>query len=404
MANILLGVTGGIAAYKAAGLINPLINSGHTVRVVMTANAVKFIAPVTFQALSGNKVYVDDFTDEESALNHIELARWADLVAVAPLTANTLAKIANGIADNLLTSLILASTKPVVLFPAMNNNMYANIATQENVKKALNHGLYVVEPAHGRLACGDTAKGKFPDTDVVLRNIERALKEGISSNTRPLSGLKVLVGAGPTVEKVDAVRYISNYSSGKMGYAIADVAQDMGAEVCLVSGPVGLKSSVENVVKVSSAAEMLQAVEANVAEADIFIMAAAVADYTVKNPESEKMKKTGEALNIELTPTADILKTVAIEKRDTQIFAGFAAESQNLLEYAGRKLKEKKLDMIVANDISRKDIGFNVDENEVSIIDSEGVVTQVAKMRKTELATLILAHAHRKYQEKQNKL
>ncbi len=389
MARILLGVTGGIAAFKSATVLRLLQKAGHQVRVVMTHAAVQFVTPLTFQTLSGFPVQGHDTSLYNEGLSHIELAKWADIVLIAPATANTVAKIAHGLADNLLTALLLATKSPVIVFPAMNINMYENPSTQANLATLKNRGIKVVLPVIGELACGDIGAGRMPEPDIIVKHIQECLAQNEIAK-----GLRILVTAGPTVEDIDPVRYISNRSSGKMGYAIAEAAASMGAEVTLVSGPTDLREPVKNVVKVRSASEMLTAVYSRVIGCDIFLMAAAVADFTPASPVNDKIKKDeNDEITLELGKTDDILKSVSTLKRPHQIYVGFAAESDNLSANAVKKLTEKRLDFIVANDISREDIGFDVDDNEVILFFANGTQENVSKRPKYAVAEVILTRA-----------
>jgi phosphopantothenoylcysteine decarboxylase/phosphopantothenate--cysteine ligase len=399
MPKVVLGVTGGIAAYKAVYLLRLLRQAGYEVRVLMTESATRFVGPLTFEALSDHPVSRDNATGA-NPLSHIELAKWGDLFVVAPATANTIAKLAHGMADNLLTSVALAHTGKLAVFPAMNGNMYKNSATQANLEILRKRGIYVAMPSAGQLACGDEDIGKLPEPEEILKAIEHILSGEDDTRKPDYSGLRVLVTAGPTVEPIDAVRYISNYSSGRMGYAIAEEARSMGAEVTLISGPVSLPAPVEKLVKVRSAAEMLSAVYTRLVSHDILIMAAAVADYTVKTPADRKLKKMLDPLDIQLVPTDDILKVVSVQKRPSQVFVGFAAESDNITKNALKKISEKRLDIIVANDISRKDIGFDAPDNEVTLFFPDGSDIPVSKRPKKAVAQIILEQTLIEYKKK----
>lgn len=395
---ILLGVTGGIAAYKAVSLLRLLQKDGHEIRVVMTPAAAEFVTPLTFQALTEQRVWVDEFRPDVStskeALSHIELAKWPDLIVIAPATANTIAKMSAGIADNLLTSALLAATSPVVVCPAMNNNMFTHASTQANLNTLRERGIDVMQPAVGHLACGDDAVGKLPEPEEIAGYLRKYTTKG------DMAGIKVLITAGPTVEPIDPVRYVSNYSSGKMGYAIAAQAQARGADVTLISGPTALQPPVANVINVLSASDMYEAASKEVENCDILIMAAAVADYTPDKKADQKIKKCESALRIDLKPTIDILKTVSVSKKQEQVFVGFAAESEKLYEHAEKKLKAKKLDMIVANDISRCDIGFNSNENEVTFIYHTLEKEHFQKSLKSEVADAVLNRALKLFKAK----
>lgn len=391
MSNILIGVTGGIAAYKIPSLCRLFTLSGDNVKVVMTNNATKFITPLTFESVTGNRVYIDDFETyiEPSDIKHISLSEWADIFIIAPATANTISKIANGIADNFLTSIALAyrfNEKPLLIAPAMNSNMYHNIFFKKNLDKLVKNGIYTVDPIEGVLACRDKGVGKMEEPEIIFKKGKSLVNRGNGI----LKGKKILVTAGPTVEYIDPVRFISNRSSGKMGYAIAEVAYEMGADVTLITGPTYLKTFV-NKIEVTSADEMYNAVSININNIDILIMAAAVADYKVATKFDKKIKKKDETLSLHLIKNVDILKEISKQKSDKQFFVGFAAESHDLEQNALQKLKEKCLDMIVANDISRSDIGFNVDENEVKVFFRDGSLLNLPKMSKYELAKNLLS-------------
>lgn len=393
MANILLGVSGGIAAYKAAYLLRLLQKDNHNVKVVMTAAAEKFVGKLTFEALSGHPVYTDSFP--VSPISHIDMAKWADMFIIAPATANTIAKIAHGIADNLLTSAALAFDKKLIICPAMNNKMYLNKATEDNIALLKSRGVNFIEPVSGNLACGDEAVGKLEEPENIVKALDRYL-------CKKLSGLKILVTAGPTVEEIDPVRFISNYSSGKMGYAIAEKAAENGAEVALISGPVSLFPPVANVINVKSAEQMLSAVKKRVDWCDILIMAAAVADYRPEIRHNQKIKKTADnkTMSLLLVRNCDILKDISAYKRKDQIFIGFAAESQDISKNALIKLNEKGLDAIAANDISREDIGFNSDDNEITIFFKDKENIKLSKRSKEEIASELLDTAAELFRSK----
>lgn len=389
---ITLGVTGGVAAYKAAELVRRLQQEGHSVQVVMTRSAREFITPLTFAALSGQKVITDLFGDSsggeanlESAIEHIAVAQRTDLLLVAPATADILAKFARGIADDFLTTLHLACTAPVVIAPAMNVNMWNHAATQENVKSLRARGAKIVEPAEGYLACGMTGPGRLAG----LEDILAAVRE-ITKTQRDLEGETILVSAGPTCEDLDPVRYLTNRSSGKMGYAVAEAAAQRGAKVLLVSGPTSLETpaGVER-IDVRSAEEMHRAVVDRFAEASIAILAAAVADYRPVEPRAEKMKKGGAPLSISLEPTTDILAEVAKDKGQ-KIVVGFAAETDHVAENARKKLSSKNADLIVANDVTAEGAGFDQDTNVATLFSRDGRDLALPKMLKSEVAQRIL--------------
>lgn len=387
---ILLGVSGGIAAYKSADLVRRLQDEGADVRVVMTASAQEFITPLTLQALSGHPVHTDLLDPAaEAAMGHIELARWADLVLIAPATANTIAKLVAGEGSDLLLTLCLAAKAPLAIAPAMNQGMWSNAATQENLEKLRSRGVAIMGPASGSQACGDVGMGRMLD----VLDIVAATRECFAAGT--LQGKRVVITAGPTREAIDPVRYISNHSSGKMGYALAQAAVDAGAHVVLISGPVSLAAPdrVER-VSVESADQMLTAVQEAGADCDIFIASAAVADFKPLQQSEQKLKKQADrdTMHLELTKNPDILATFAQQYTNTYC-VGFAAETQNVEAYAREKLLRKNLDMMIANDVSNQAIGFNSDDNAVSILlrsDAEQV-TNLEQRSKAQLARDIIA-------------
>ena len=393
MKNVVLGVTGGIAAYKACDLVSKLVKKDINVDVVMTKNATNFVSPMTFMTLSKNVVNVDTFqTVKYFEVEHIELAKKADLLVIAPATANIIAKLANGIADDMLSTVALATRAQILIAPAMNTNMYENSATVENIIKLKSRGIKFVEPATGLLACMDVGKGKLADVEDILDAIEYELFK-----TDLLKGKKLVVTAGPTIEDIDPVRFLTNKSSGKMGYAIAKIAAQMGADVTLVSGKTNLKQpfGIKNFIQIKSAQEMYEQVMANYDDADIVIKAAAVADFTPAKTYENKVKKTdgfeqkdGTAC-LELKRTIDILKTLGQNKKD-QFLVGFAAETQNVEDYAKSKINRKNLDMIVANNVASKGAGFNTDTNVAQIFFKDGSSIKVDMMQKTQLAKIIL--------------
>ena len=389
---ITLGVTGGVAAYKSAELVRRLQDAGHTVQVVMTRAAREFITPLTFAALSGQKVITELFSESnagdanvESAIEHIAVAQRTDLLLVAPATADTLAKFARGLADDFLSTLYLASTAPVVLAPAMNVNMWQHAATQENIATLRKRGVRIVEPGEGYLACGMTGPGRLAAQEEILK----AVREIVQAQ-QDLSGETVLVTAGPTCEDLDPVRFFTNRSSGKMGYAVAEAAARRGAKVILISGPTSLEApeGVER-VDVRTAEEMLRAVESRFAEASIGVFAAAVADYRPAERASAKIKRTKESLTIRLEPNPDILATVAREKGD-RVVVGFAAETDHVAESARKKLAQKNADLIVANDVTAEGAGFDVDTNIVTIFSRDGRDLPLPRLSKAEVAQRIL--------------
>ena len=363
--NILLCVTGGIAAYKAAELVRLLKTSNAFVKVLMTKSAQEFITPLTMQALSGEKVHTDLLsTEAEAAMGHIELAKWCDLIVIAPCSANSLSKIAEGRGDDLLSAVCLATESEIFIAPAMNQAMWKDKRTQKNLSKSIKAGLNVIGPASGEQACGDVGDGRMTEPADIVSEVEKTLEKGL------LTGKKVIITAGPTQEMIDPVRYISNKSSGKMGFSLAEEVKNQGALVTLISGPVNLKTP-EKVKRhdVLSADEMKLKVEELIEDCDIFIAAAAVSDFKPKEIYKNKIKKneTEKHLNLKMDKNSDILKVIS-EKNLNLKTVGFAAETENLLSNAKKKLSQKKLDLIVANDVSKKDIGFDSDENEVTLI------------------------------------
>ncbi len=394
---IVLGVTGGIGAYKAAELARSFIKEGAQVSVVMTQSATRFITPLTLETLSQNPVGLDMFSlTDERAIGHIERARWADIFVVAPATANFLAKAANGIADDLLSTISLAMTCPVVLAPAMNTRMWNHSAVQENLATLISRNVRVVQPGEGELACGEEGAGRLAD----LSQIVDAVRDSLSR--QDLQGIRVLVSAGPTREPIDPVRFISNRSTGRMGYALARRAADRGADVTLVSGPVELERPADMaVIDVVTAKEMNNAVQAALPDSDWLLMSAAVADFAPSSAQENKIKKSGkDGMSIDLVRNPDILREAAVLKGH-RLYAGFAAETENVLESAGEKLAAKGLDMIVANDVSREDTGFASEDNQGTIIDSLGKTVQIPKMTKDQMADRILDHALSLWKERQ---
>ncbi|PEB55054.1 bifunctional phosphopantothenoylcysteine decarboxylase/phosphopantothenate--cysteine ligase CoaBC [Bacillus pseudomycoides] len=383
---ILLCVTGGIAVFKAAALTSKLTQAGALVKVMMSESAMKFVTPLTFQALSRHDVYTDTFDEKDSAvIAHIDLADWADVVLVAPATANCIGKLANGIADDMISTTLLATTAPVWIAPAMNVHMYENKIVQKNMMTLKTLGYTFIEPGEGFLACGYVAKGRLEEPETIIARLEEAFSE-----KKPLLGKKILVTAGPTREKIDPVRFMTNFSSGKMGYALAEVAANLGADVILVSGPTALTPPINvTTVQVQSAQDMLEAVLQQYASIDVVIKTAAVADYRPKIVYDHKMKKKiGDAV-IELERTTDILKTLG-EKKEHQLLVGFAAETTNVEEYATKKLREKNADMIVANDVKAQGAGFGTDTNIVTMYRKDGEVIELPFLAKKEVAREIL--------------
>lgn len=388
--NILLAVCGGIAAYKVVDVASKLRKLGANVHVVMTKEATEFVTPLTFQEISGNPVNISMW-DKVTNWNveHIALASLADLVLIAPATANIIGKIANGIADDMLSTVIMATKAPVLVAPAMNSNMYENPITQRNINTLKEYGYQIIKPASGHLACGVTGIGRLPEPLTLVENVQAYFEKQLKDKS--LVGKKIIVSAAGTREPIDPVRYISNRSSGKMGYAIAQEAANRGANVILVSGITNIEAP-KNVqlIKVESACEMQKHIEEHFSTADITIMSAAVSDYRVKNVATQKIKKSDETMTIELVKNPDILKGLGAKKSTNQYLVGFAAETQNVEEYAKDKLKRKNLDMIVANDVSQAGAGFNVDTNIAKIITADGKIKTAPLMKKTQLASLIL--------------
>lgn len=384
--NVLIGVCGGIAAYKVCDLVSRLRKDEANVDVIMTEAAVNFINPLTFQSLSSNKVVVDMFEESKHwEIQHISLAQKADVILIAPATANIIGKIANGIADDMLTTTIMATKAPVVFAPAMNSNMYENSILQENILKLKSKGYFFIDPIEGRLACGDVGKGKMAEPEAVKQFITDMLNTPLD-----LAGKTVIVTAGPTRESIDPVRYISNHSTGKMGYAIAEKASKRGAKVYLISGPTHLSPpNGVNVINVMSAKEMYKRIMEYFYEANIVIKSAAVADYAPAEANNQKIKKSEDDLTIRLTKNPDILYELGKIKRD-KILVGFAMETQNLIENAKEKIKRKNLDFIVANDLMTEGAGFACDTNVVKIIDRDGKIESLPKMTKLELADVII--------------
>jgi phosphopantothenoylcysteine decarboxylase / phosphopantothenate---cysteine ligase len=388
--NAILGVSGGIAAYKAAELARALMERGFTVQVIMTASAQEFIRPLTFAALTGKKVITGLFASNgaedvlASSIEHIAVAQSNDVLVVAPATASLLACFANGIADDFLTTTYLAFAGPVIIAPAMNTQMWNHPATRENIRILSGRGHVIIEPGEGLLACGTTGSGRLPDPAHIAEIVQHTMRL-----RRDLEGETVLVTAGPTREPLDPVRYISNRSSGKMGYALAANAAARGARVILISGPVQLDppAGVE-LVRVTTAVEMRDAVMKRLAEASIVVAAAAVADYHLADVPKQKVKKTGARLNVELEPTPDILAGIPRDP-SARLVIGFAAETENLMEEATRKLTNKNCDMVVANLVSQPGIGFESDENEVTLVKRGGQSVKLNKAPKSEIAAQI---------------
>ncbi|MEK3919963.1 bifunctional phosphopantothenoylcysteine decarboxylase/phosphopantothenate--cysteine ligase CoaBC [Paenibacillus sp. FSL K6-2393] len=394
---IVLGVTGGIAAYKAATLCSRLVQKGADVHVIMTASATQFITELTLQTLTRNTVYTDTFDEREPAVvSHIHLADLADLVLVAPATANVIAKMAHGMADDMLSTTLLATTAPVMIAPAMNVHMYDHPAVQHNMNLLVERGAMMIEPGEGLLACGYVGKGRLEEPESIVDVVERFFEQRKSADISRqgqaslLQGKKVVVTAGGTIERIDPVRYITNDSSGKMGFAIAAAARDLGADVKLVMGNTQAKPP-ENVelILVQSAQDMYEAVTREWDDADIVVKAAAVADYRPKEVYTEKIKKKGDTLSLELVKNIDILETLGKEKTH-QFLIGFAAETQSVEMYAREKLERKNCDLIVANDVTRTGAGFGTDTNAVHIYDREGLVEELPVIAKDDVAHRLL--------------
>ena len=383
---VVIGVTGGISVYKALDIVSTLKKHDVEIKVIMTESAKEFVTPLAFQSLSQNMVITDMFAEPKAwEIQHISLAQWADLMLIAPATANIIGKIANGIADDMLSTSIMATEAKVIFAPAMNTKMYENKIVQDNINKLKKYGYSFIEPASGRLACGDIGKGKLANVSDI---VERVLSE-LEEKEQDLLGKKVLVTAGPTIAPLDPVRFITNKSTGKMGYAIAKEAKERGAEVILVSGPTNIPKIADiNFISIKTNSEMKEAVLKYYDTADIVIKSAAVADYKPKEYSDEKIKKGEGDLELTLTRDSDILKILG-ERKKEQILVGFAAESNNVLENAEKKLKNKNLDFIVANDITARDTGFGSEDNKVTILSKDGKVISLDKMSKKEVATNI---------------
>lgn len=385
---IVLGVTGSIAAYKIANLASMLVKLHADVNVIMTRNACNFITPTTFETLTGNKCLVDTFDRNfEFQVEHVSLAKRAHIFLVAPATANIIGKIANGICDDMLTTTLFATKAPVILAPAMNTGMWENTILQENICKLKRHGYNIISPDSGRLACGDCGSGKMPSEDVLLENVMLTI-----AKEKDLAGKRILVSAGPTREAIDPVRFITNHSSGKMGYAIARMAAWRGAEVTLVSGKVNINPPCGvNVINVGSAAEMFDAVTEKSEEYDIIVMCSAVADYTPATYSSQKMKKSENDMSIPLVRTKDILKYLGEKKRVGQKVVGFSMETEHLIENSRAKLMKKNADIICANSITGGETGFAVDTNRVTII-TRNEICELPLCSKDETADKILSY------------
>lgn len=397
---VALYVTGGIAVYKVVDLLRDFIKAGAEVRVAMTEAAAQFVSPLTFQILSRQEVHMDTFSEKDPAhVAHVDLADWADVAVVAPGTANTIAKLASGLADNFVTSALLATKAPIFVVPAMNTDMFENAATQNNMQTLKNRGFYIVDPDTGFLAEGYEGKGRYPENERILEELEDFLLANMKD--LPLKDINIVVSAGGTIERIDPVRYITNDSSGKTGHAIAKAAYEKGAKVTLVTTSELHVPKAINKIKVESTEDMYEAIDQRFSQLDILIMSAAVSDYGVAHTADSKMKKedTSDTIQIELKENPDILKTMG-QKKEEQFLVGFAAETENIEGYARGKLEEKNLDMIVANDVGQKDTGFNVDENEVIILTRTGEKTEIPKTSKVNIANLLLDEIIKNYMEK----
>ena len=412
--NIILGVTGGIAAYKCVDLVSRLRKQGADVHVILTKGAQNFVTETAMREISGNPVVTSMWQEiQQYDVEHIALARLADVVLVAPATANVIAKCACGMADDMLTTTLLATKAPVFFAPAMNTNMYENSITQQNLHTLQERGCHIIDPAAGHLACGTSGVGRMPEpqelveilADFFATGKELAEPDEVDSlqhlaEELDFSGLNILVTAAGTREPIDPVRYIGNRSSGKMGYAIAEAARDLGANVTLISGPSALPPLAGvNFFKVESARDMRRLVLEKFPESQIVIKAAAVADYRVKNVADHKIKKNDEELTLVLEKNPDILKELGQKKQKGQVLVGFAAETQNLIQYAQSKLEKKNLDMIVANDVSKPQAGFNVDTNLIKLLKRDGSIEELPLMSKKDLAYIILNHVMKIYRQ-----
>ena len=412
--NIILGVTGGIAAYKCVDLVSRLRKQGANVHVILTKGAQNFVTETAMREISGNPVVTSMWQEiQQYDVEHIVLAQLADVVLVAPATANVIAKCACGMADDMLTTTLLATKAPVFFAPAMNTNMYENSITQQNLHTLQERGCHIIDPAAGHLACGTSGVGRMPEpqelveilADFFATGKELAESDEVDSRQHlaeelDFSGLNILVTAAGTREPIDPVRYIGNRSSGKMGYAIAEAARDLGANVTLISGPSALTPLAGvNFFKVESARDMRRLVLENFPESQIVIKAAAVADYRVKNVADHKIKKNDEELTLVLEKNPDILKELGQKKQKGQVLVGFAAETQNLIQYAQSKLEKKNLDMIVANDVSKPQAGFNVDTNLIKLLKRDGSIEELPLMSKKDLAYIILNHVMKIYRQ-----
>jgi len=384
---VILGVTGGIAAYKAVTLCSKLAQAGVDVRVIMTRSATQFVQPLTFQTLSRHHVAIDTFDERDpSSVHHIDLADTADLIVIAPATANVIGKLANGIADDMLTTTVLASLAPVFIAPAMNVHMYEHPAVQHNLTILQQRGVHSIDPGEGQLACGYVGKGRMAEPEQLFERIAHLL----SNHHKPLEGKRVLITAGGTIERIDPVRYLTNDSSGKMGYAFAEAAKLLGAEVILVTGRTTLKPPVGmDVIHVESAQDMLKAVLARFDQSDIVIKAAAVADYRPESIITNKLKKIEDRIELKLVKNPDILQLLG-ERKTTQFIVGFAAETEHLEQYAMDKLRRKHCDLLVANNVTLPGAGFGTDTNIVTLFDEQGVIESLPIMDKRQVARHVM--------------
>ncbi|MCC3867318.1 bifunctional phosphopantothenoylcysteine decarboxylase/phosphopantothenate--cysteine ligase CoaBC [Terrisporobacter mayombei] len=385
---VVIGVSGGIAAYKACDIVSRLKKLNANVHVIMTKGATEFVTPLTFQSLSQNYVVSDMFEEPKTwDVEHISLAKKADVFLIAPATANVIGKVANGICDDMLTTTVMATTGRVLIAPAMNTNMYKNPILQRNISSLKELGYNFVNPESGRLACGDEGEGKLASPEIIVNEVVKLL----NNKNNDLQGKKIMITAGPTVERIDPVRYITNRSTGKMGYAIAKIAADRGADVTLVSGPTNIEppSNIKKLIKIQSAEDMYNAIIDNLDENQVIIKSAAVADYKPKAYSDKKIKKSNDDLVIELDRNKDIAYELGKIKKD-KVLVGFAAETNDLIENAKGKVNKKNLDFIVANDLTEEGAGFGTDTNIVKIIDKEGNINKYPQMKKDEVANVIL--------------